>query len=270
MEQLWEGTKPLQKLVHIDLSDSQYLNKTPDLTKATNLQRLNLQRCVSLVEVDPSISALKKLVYLNLQGCKELKILPSFTDMNFLEVLNLSGCSNLGKYRPVFLEGMKELKILCLGETAITELPSSINNLSRLQILRLGGCRELRNLPSIHLKSLQDLDLSGCSNLETFPEISKDMKELKELSLDETAITELPSSINHLRGLQTLSLSNQGLATKGFTSSSLVITSSTEKGQMLLQNVIDAEEIEQVDEEGYKSSNTDKIDVRRLKSDQFR
>lgn len=39
------------------------------------------------------------------------------------------------------------------------------------------------------------------------------------------------------------------------------------------QNVVDAEETEQVDEEGYKcnkSSNTDKIDVRRLKSDQFR
>lgn len=36
------------------------------------------------------------------------------------------------------------------------------------------------------------------------------------------------------------------------------------------QNVFDAEEIEQVDKAGYKSSNTDKIDARRLKSDQFK
>ena len=67
-----------------------------------------------------------------------------------------------------------------------------------------------------------------------------------------------------------------GLATRGFTSSSL-IDYNLFNGKMPHaitgpenQNEFDAQEIEQVDEEGYKSSNTDKIDARRLKPDQFK
>ncbi|XP_048446612.1 disease resistance protein RPV1-like [Pyrus x bretschneideri] len=55
--------------------------------------------------------------------------------------------------------------------------------------------------------SLQTLDLSGCSNLEKFPDISDVMEKLSELYLDGTAIKELPSSINKFTGLTVLNLS---------------------------------------------------------------
>ncbi|XP_061995681.1 TMV resistance protein N-like [Rosa rugosa] len=142
IEQLWEGTRPLQDLVHIDLRYSKYLIKTPDFTGATNLKKLKLKGCTSLLEVHPSISALKSVVELDLRGCSNLKKFPNIS------------------------RNMKKLRDLYIGETAITEMPSSINDLSGLKTLGLAGCRELRSLPSsIHMKSLQSLNLSGCSKL---------------------------------------------------------------------------------------------------------
>ncbi|PRQ57520.1 putative TIR domain, winged helix-turn-helix DNA-binding domain-containing protein [Rosa chinensis] len=185
IKQLWEGTKRLQNLVYINLSHSKYLIETPDFTEATHLKQLRLGECTSLLEVHPSISALKSLVELDLRGCSNLNKFP-----------NISG-------------NMEKLSKLWLDQTAITEIPSSINDLSGLRDLSLACCRELRSLPSsIHMKSLNKLDLSGCSKLTEFPEISKVMEVLRVLPLEGTAIKELPSSINNLTRLQSLSLRN--------------------------------------------------------------
>ncbi|RXI00610.1 hypothetical protein DVH24_000844 [Malus domestica] len=124
-----------------------------------------------------------------------------------LKDFNLVGCSNLEKF-PEISEVMEELNWLCLDETAIEELPSSISNLTGLYDLSLEGCLKLKSLPCsiCQLKSLQCFILAGCSNLEKFPEISEVMGELQSLHLDETVIEELPSSISNLTGLCDLSL----------------------------------------------------------------
>ncbi|XP_068315241.1 disease resistance protein RPV1-like [Pyrus communis] len=206
LEQLWTGAEPLEKLKYINLSYSQYLRKTPDFTKARSLEELNFAGCRRLYEVHPSISALKNLAIFNLGGCKELKSLPSSIHMGSLQTLNLSGCSNLEKF-PEISDVMENLSELSLDGTAIKELPSSINKLTGLTILNLKFCLKLKSLPSsIHMRSLQTLNLSGCSNLEKFPEISDVMENLSELYLDGTAIKELPSSINKLTGLTILNL----------------------------------------------------------------
>ncbi|TQD97383.1 hypothetical protein C1H46_016962 [Malus baccata] len=207
IEQLWKGAEPLENLKFINLSYCIYLKKTPDFTKATSLEELNLKGCTGLYEVDPSISSLKNLVIFNLGDCPELKSLPSSSiHMGSLQTLNLSGCSNLEKF-PDISGVMEKLSELYLDKTAIKELPSSINKLMGLTILDLRGCRELKSLPNnIHMRSLQTLNLSGCSNLEMFPEISEVMEELSKLYLDGTAIKELPSSINKLTGLTVLNL----------------------------------------------------------------
>ncbi|XP_050387260.1 disease resistance protein RPV1-like [Argentina anserina] len=208
IEQLWEGTKPMENVRCMNLSHSQCFAKTPDFSKAKNLEKLNLKDCISLSEVHPSLSALKNLVHLNLNGCIELKRLARSIHMESLQILNLSGCSNLEKF-PEISGVMKELWDLRLDGTAIEKLPSSINKLTGLFFLALTGCIRLRSLPRIiQMKSLRLLDLSGCSHLEDFPEISEDMTELSALYLDETAIKELPSSIEFLHGLATLSMTN--------------------------------------------------------------
>ncbi|KAB2596592.1 TMV resistance protein N-like [Pyrus ussuriensis x Pyrus communis] len=206
IERLWEGIQTLEKLKFINLSYCQYLKETPDFTKVPNLERLILQSCISLVEVHPSISTLTNLVLLNLNGCKELKILASSIRMRSLKTLDLYGCSNLDKF-PEILEVMEELSELNLSGSKIKELPSSINNLKGLTNLDLKDCKELKSLPSnIRMKSLETLDLSGCSSLEMFSEISEVMEALSWLNLSGSKIRELPLSINNLTGLSYLNL----------------------------------------------------------------
>ncbi|KAF5468029.1 hypothetical protein F2P56_012222 [Juglans regia] len=55
IQQLWQGTKSLYKLEHVDLSDSRYLVETPDFTNAPNLKRLILQGCKKLVDAGSAI-----------------------------------------------------------------------------------------------------------------------------------------------------------------------------------------------------------------------
>ena len=57
------------------------------------------------------------------------------------------------------------------------------------------------------LECLRTLSCVGCSRLKSFPEIKGDMGRLRELNLSLTCITELPSSIRHLHGLEDLDLS---------------------------------------------------------------
>ncbi|KAB2596466.1 TMV resistance protein N-like [Pyrus ussuriensis x Pyrus communis] len=206
IDRLWEGTQTLEKLKFINLSYCEYLKETPDFTNVPNLERLILQCCTSLVEVHPSISTLTNLVLLNLNSCHELKILPSNIRMKSLKTFNLFGCWSLEMFPEIseVIEGLEELD-LC--GSRIKELPPSINNLTGLSHFNLKDCKELKSLPSkIRMRSLKTFNLSGCSNLEMFPEISEGMEELKELNLSWSKIKELPSSINNLTGLSHLNL----------------------------------------------------------------
>ncbi|CAN6584487.1 unnamed protein product [Malus baccata var. baccata] len=205
IERLWEGTQTLGNLKFINLSYCGYLKETPDLTKVPNLERLIFLCCISLVEVHPSIWTLTKLVLLDLRGCDKLTILASSIRVKSLETLDLSPCSSLEMF-PEILEVMEELPELNLSGSKIKELPSSINNLIGLRYLILNDCKELKNLPSIRMKSLKTLDLSGCSSLEMFAEILEVMEELPELNLSGSKVKELPSSINNLTGLRYLNL----------------------------------------------------------------
>ncbi|CAN6678900.1 unnamed protein product [Malus baccata var. baccata] len=157
-------------------------------------------------ELPSSINNLTGLRELILEDCKELKSLPSSIRMKCLKILDLSGCSNLEMF-PEIPEAMEELSVLYLSRSKIKELPLSINNLTRLRKLILDDCKELKSLPSsIRMKCLKILDLSGCSNLEMFPEIPEVIEGLEMLDLSGSKVTELPSSINNLTGLVHLKL----------------------------------------------------------------
>ena len=139
-----------------------------------------------------------------------IKELPnSIGHLQALEILTLSGCSSLERF-PEIQKNMGNLWALFLDETAIKGLPYSVGHLTRLDRLNLENCRNLKSLPNsiCGLKSLEGLSLNGCSNLEAFSEITEDMEQLERLFLRETGISELPSSIEHMRGLKSLELIN--------------------------------------------------------------
>ncbi|CAN6720180.1 unnamed protein product [Malus baccata var. baccata] len=192
IERLWEGTQMLGKLKFINLRGCEYLEETPDFTKVPNLERLIFVGCSSLVEVHPSILTHTNLALLDLSWCHRLTILPSIR-MQSLETLELSSSiNNLMGLRYLKLKDCKELK----------SLPSVIRMRS-LKTLDLSGCSSLEMFPEI---SLTTLDLFGCSSLKMFPKIFQVIAILSELNLSGSKLKELPSSINNLTGLGFLSL----------------------------------------------------------------
>lgn len=173
----------LANLRKIDLSYSKHLTQIPDLSKAPNLEIINFQSCISLVRGPSSILHLDKLRSLNLDGCSSIDKFPELsTNMRYLD---MSG-------------------------TAINRIMifSSISSSRHLETLNLKHCIGLMDLPTsiCELTHLKHLNLSGCSTLRNFPEITKPMESLKVLKLEGTTIRELPSSIEKLVGLETLSL----------------------------------------------------------------
>lgn len=196
----------LQQLVNLkymDLSHSKQLTEIPDLSLASNIEKLNLDGCSSLLEIHPSIKYLNKLAILSLRHCKCIKSLPTSIHLESLKQLFLSGCSNLN----TFPEIACTIEELFLDGTAIEELPLSIECLSRLITLNLENCSRLECLSSsfCKLKSLQHLNLSGCTKVERLPDEFGNLEALREMKAERSSIREVPSSIVQLNNLYRLS-----------------------------------------------------------------
>ena len=190
----------------------------PDLSGAPNLKQLILQRCTRLYEIHASLGDFKRLVRLDLNGCKRLKSLPHKINLEALEFFNLSGCSKLKKF-PAIVENMPRLWKLCLSGTAIKDLSLLVIRSTGLIELDLRDCKNLSSLPIAicSLMSLKTLNLSGCSKLDELPENLGEIEGLEVLDLSGTAITSLPSSVVHLKNLKVLSLSGcVGPSSKSF------------------------------------------------------
>ncbi|KAB5529822.1 hypothetical protein DKX38_019903 [Salix brachista] len=149
----------------------------------------------NLVELYMSFSSIEQLWYerkdsnnlkiINLSNSLNLTNTPDFTGIPNLESLNLEGCRSLSEVHPSFGRHKK------------------------LQFVNLVNCISLRILPSnLEMESLKSCTLNGCSKLDKFPDIVGNMNCLRELRLDGTAITELPSSFNRLAGLVLLNMSS--------------------------------------------------------------
>ena len=188
------------------MSGSQNLIEIPDLSGALNLKQLILKSCTRLYKIHASLGDLKRLIRLDLNGCKYLESLPYKISFEALETFNLGGCSRLKKF-PEIVENMSHLSVLCLSETAIKDLSLLVEHSTSLINLDLRHCKNLSSLPKAicSLLSLKTLILSGCSRLDRLPENLGNIEGLEVLDLSETAIRGLPSSMVLLKNLQNLS-----------------------------------------------------------------
>ncbi|CAK7323552.1 unnamed protein product [Dovyalis caffra] len=177
IKRLWTGVQHLEKLKELHLQRSKYLSRLPNLSKAENLEIIDLTGCASLVEINSSIQCLGKLEILITKGCRNLRRLPSRIGSRCLKILDVSNCSKV-KQCP---EISGNLEQLCFHGTGIKELPQSLQEFS----------------------DLRWFDLTGCSNLSKFPNFPRNVEVLK---LDETGIEEVPSSIMFLTRLTSLSM----------------------------------------------------------------
>ncbi|KAG2302182.1 hypothetical protein Bca52824_030833 [Brassica carinata] len=231
LERLWEGVVSLTCLKKIDLSRSKNLKEIPDLSKATNLERLRLKFCSSLLEIPSSIRNLKTLWDLNMFSCTNLKTIPTGIYLKSLNCLDLRECSQLRSFPEIPEQNLTQTSIqespsnlrlevldmqqcltplltrLYLSEIpSLVELPYSFQNLNKLKQLDIRDCKNLETLPTcINLQSLEKLDLFGCSRLRSFPNISRN---IVMLVLSFTAIEEVPWWIKKFSRLGYLTMKN--------------------------------------------------------------
>ncbi|KAH9782923.1 Disease resistance-like protein DSC1 [Citrus sinensis] len=207
--QLPNGLDYLPKKLRYLHWDTYPLRTLPSNFKPKNLVQLNLR--LSKVEqlwegekacVPSSIQNFKYLSRLDFMGCKSLRSFP--TNLHFVcpVTINFSYCVNLVEFPQI----SGKITRLYLIQSAIEEVPSSIECLTDLIVLDLRDCKRLKMISTgfCKLRSLVDLFLNGCVNLERFPEILEKMEHLKRIYLGHTAITELPSSFENLPGLEVL------------------------------------------------------------------
>ncbi|XP_050279016.1 disease resistance protein Roq1-like isoform X2 [Quercus robur] len=228
IEKLWKGIMILNELKLIDLSHSQKLIEIPNLSGALNLEKLILQCCTRLCKIHASVGELKKLIQLDMNGCKNLSSLPNaICSLMSLKTLNLSFCSRLVKL-PEDLGNLEGLEELDVSGTAIRGLFSSSVPLKNLKKLSIGGCafllsKKILNFPLFQrspdpmgmltralssLSSLTELNLSYC-NLQTVPDaIGCCLSSLNHLNLRGNKFDCLPKNIIRLSNLETLFLSD--------------------------------------------------------------
>ncbi|EOA12366.1 hypothetical protein CARUB_v10025753mg [Capsella rubella] len=158
LEKLWQGIKSLRNLKKMDLSRSENLKEIPNLSKATNLEYLCITGCTSLVILPSSISNLNNLKKLNMRGCTRLEVLPNDVNLESLYHLDLSECSRLRIFPQISIR----ISLLYLDDTAIEEVPSSIEYLYGLTTLMMRRCKRLKIVsPNLFkLKSLTVVNFS--------------------------------------------------------------------------------------------------------------
>ncbi|KAF5451955.1 hypothetical protein F2P56_027005 [Juglans regia] len=230
------GTRLQSKnLTSIDLSDCGDLKNISDLSSCSNLEKLILYNCKSLVEVHDSVEFfLDRLVELDFGHCSNLKNLPRSFKSRSLELLKLEGCISL-EYFPEIECEMEHLKCVKIENTVIQELPSSITYLTGLMKLYMYACKSLVRLPIeiFQLEHLTNVEVINCPNFvnldkevghngQSMPcthenEISSSMElfplappesnfSLRTLNLSGSGIVSLPPCIEGFVGLSELNL----------------------------------------------------------------
>ncbi|XP_022634387.1 TMV resistance protein N-like [Vigna radiata var. radiata] len=202
IRRLWSDTKVLPNLKRLYLSNSKKLVEMPDVAEALNLEEIDLEGCIQLRKLSPSIGFLRKLTILNLENCKNLVSLPnSILGLKSLEYLNVSGCSNL--FNNELLDqarNTEHLEKLCLVKGLIHSHSTSPSIKKMLWwTLDLLYSRAQRELPSSPtLPCLRELDLRFC-NLVTIPDAIGKLRCLEKLNLKGNNFVILPNLRNLFR-----------------------------------------------------------------------
>ncbi|XP_019059596.1 PREDICTED: TMV resistance protein N-like [Tarenaya hassleriana] len=179
--QPWSGAQNLCSLKSLNLAYSLELNKLPNLTRATKLERIILRGCCQIDEFPESSTNVKEI---DLSRTAIVEVPSSIQHLSRLVDLKLYNCKRLQK------------------------LPDTLSSLDKLPHLNLSNCGSLRSIPSgiWKMQSLEVLDLSDCSKLEEIPQVLERNDCLGSIDLSGTAIRELPSSIERLVRLDCLRL----------------------------------------------------------------
>ncbi|CAN1823673.1 Disease resistance protein L6 [Linum perenne] len=180
------------------------------------------------------IQVAHKLKVINIRGCHKLNKVPNLAQCESLELIDLTHCYEMRG--ELHIESFRNLKVVRLIGTTITDLPGDMGKLQKLQeiitdcdtaleisgdiwqltklkTLKLCSCRcngsllvnEDGSLPS----SLTSLILDWCQDLNRLPNLGN-LNNLVELQLINIGVTEI-HGLGELRLLEALQISNSAL-----------------------------------------------------------
>lgn len=185
------------------LRRSYRLKELPDLSNATNIEKLNLSFCESLVEIPSSVSELQKLQTLNVYSCAKLEVVPTLINLASLEHVDMLGCSQL-RSLPEISTHVSRIRI---DDTLVEEVPASFMRCTRLQTLFIGGSGNFKTLT--HLPECEILNLCFMG-IEKIPDCIKDLHGLLYLYVGGCSklkcLPQLPVSLRHLNACDCESL----------------------------------------------------------------
>ncbi|CBI17047.3 unnamed protein product, partial [Vitis vinifera] len=159
----------LRFLEDLNVNFCSKLHKLPqNLGRLQSLKRLRARglnsRCCQLL----SLSGLCSLKELDLIYSKLMQgvVLSDICCLYSVEVLDLSFCGIDEGGIPTEICQLSSLQELLLIGNLFRSIPAGINQLSRLRLLVLSNCQELRQIPVLP-SSLRVLDVQSCKRLET-------------------------------------------------------------------------------------------------------
>lgn len=201
----------LKHLTTLDLSGCSMLQALPDsVGDLTSLSELHLSQC-DITSLPASVGKLISLTTLWLRSCSRLVRLPKSLEHVPLKTFSFQ-CDRVAHIPPTIYNRMQpSLETLHIGSYALTAIPDSINQLSRLTSLTINCCGSLTQLPESvgRLPSLTSLSISQCSSLTQLPESVGRLPSLTSLSITRCVrLSHLPESIGQLATLITLDIGN--------------------------------------------------------------
>ncbi|XP_016647214.1 PREDICTED: TMV resistance protein N-like [Prunus mume] len=181
----------LGRLSLVNLEGCSDLEDLPlNFYKSKSIETLILNKCRRFVKLAEGLGDMVSLTILEADKTGIRQIPSSMVKLKKLRILSLYGCWRLTEDAiPKDLCSLS-LEHLLLVDNYFRSLPS-LAGLSKLKVLCLNACRDLRAIPDLP-KNLCVLKANGCPELETIPDFSE-MSNMRELYLcDSFKLTEVP------------------------------------------------------------------------------
>uniref|UniRef100_A0A3N7I929 Uncharacterized protein n=1 Tax=Populus trichocarpa TaxID=3694 RepID=A0A3N7I929_POPTR len=138
----------------------------------------------------PSFCA-EHLVELDLRKSKLVKLWTGVKDVGNLRRIDLSDSPYLTEL-PDLSMAKNLVSLILVDCPSLTEVPSSLQYLDKLEKIDLYRCYNLRSFPMLYSKVLRYLEINRCLDVTTCPTISQNME---LLILEQTSIKEVPQSV---------------------------------------------------------------------------
>ncbi|XP_043696358.1 disease resistance protein RPV1-like [Telopea speciosissima] len=190
-------------LTILDAADCHSMEKLSALSCLKNLERLNLDGCQRLAEIE-FLDGFDSLELLTMEDCRLLRKMPKLSYSKKLKELIFSGSSILSEIED--LEGLDSLELLTIMQCQSLKKISKLSDSRRLRVLEIYDCKELSEIEGLEdLESLTILKMIGCPSIKRLPDLSN-LKKLEELYIEpreESGMLKL-SEIGSLEGLESL------------------------------------------------------------------